>query len=210
MIKLPSDVRHEDVRQWLNDGIFFAKVDNEWELARFVDSDELDNGLPFVSIRTAPDDVRRRVGREDIRVHWPLCGAINYNGRAYYVERRSVRQWGRTFRSSHTYLYTLRRDREHAYMLQEERGRGYTDELLQAVFCPEYPRDLRAAVNSFSRNVYAVALNRHIILSIQEGVVSVLHNTNYVGTINRDTLEFVGDESLVHTSRVVQLLAVSE
>ena len=210
MIKLPSDVQHSDVQQWLNDGVFFVKVRKEWELGRYRDSNERDDGTPYVEVVMQRDDTRRKVSREDIRAHWPLCGAINLDGSAYHIERRSVRQWGRTFRASHAYVHSIRRSTgEEVSMVRNNRGQGFTTDMLQALFCPVYPENLAHALSMFERTTQAVALNRHIILHIYNGSVHVMHNTAHVGTVNRDTMEFTGDRHLVHTKRIEHLLAVS-
>ena len=162
MIELPHDMRREDVSQWLEGGVFYAqpREGSEWKLA-------LLRGVPepgLVSVRWVSTGDSAEVPYEQVRGHWPECGAINGERFAFYVQRLQRRQWRRTY-NARCVRVTVPGKWQH---LKSLGARALTldpngPEFLRAVFDPSYP-SVEEAFNMLRNERPSVAITRHVIL----------------------------------------------
>jgi hypothetical protein len=202
MIALPEDIHPHDVRQWLGSGVFFASPEpgaEQWRLAwlddegpEVVEDLEDEDGSEIVELQI-PEERRilvrwvatrqaSYVGLQDIRCHWPTCGAINVPDHpAVYVERLQVRQYRRTYNAQCT--------RTHVpgqwFLFKQGKLRGDITEsagLLKALFYPEYPATVGKAYARL-RELGSVAINRHITLVGDPGSPEVYYRTARAGVI---------------------------
>lgn len=183
MIKLPENMLGSDVEQWLW---------NTW----FWDAGE-GRPLRFQHVEDSSTIAASTLGgtmvlidKEDVRAHWPACGAINVNEIALYVQRNQVRQYRRSYTSD---FVDVEVPRKWDLMKKGCRTRhltGETAEVVEQLFNPEYPT-LEDAVSELTRGeAHARALNRHVMLVGQADKILVYYGGphNLVGRLQENTL----------------------
>lgn len=166
MMELPPDISPNDIAQWLEGGVFYARRGRErpWFLATY--NGVRDNGQ--VDVFHVGEPERSTVHPHNICVHWPKCGAINIaKGFAVYVQRLQRKQYRRTY-NSRCIRTSVPGKWQALKRLQPEDI--YIDhgshEFIQALFEPEYPLNTYEAIHRMTQGEWAsVALNPQIILA---------------------------------------------
>ena len=180
MQQLPEDISREDLSQWLGRGFFYADVP---EVGRVLCSlvEVHDPNTVYVIPLGTRNPVRVR--REDIWSHWPLCGCINTQHGALYVQRKVERQWRRVY-SGRFVTITIPWEWE-AIRLRPPLGgyNGDNAEVVKALFSPEYPGSVGEAMERIDgpKTPGTVALNRLIIFDKEGGLH---YNGDLIGHLN--------------------------
>jgi hypothetical protein len=168
MLKLPDDIHHRDVQQWVGGGFVLikGKVAAHYDNGDFFpdDSDE-DERRPWFSVEGAEE---RQYDLGDIMCHWPRCGSINTGrGFALYVQREQRRQWRRTYNTRCVVSSTpLKRQVARRYgnrMVSTFSDVGYW-QTVQALFFPEYVSPLVALESIYEKEAMTVAVSPQVIL----------------------------------------------
>lgn len=164
MIELPDDIGRDDMYQWLDGGVFLVSVDEEWRPAVLVAAHEGAGPDRLVRVVLVGGNRRVDVEQRDIRAHWPVCGAINMDRFALYVQRLQRRQYRRTFnprcvRVSVPGKWACLK----ALSAQELQVDMIDDDFLLELFNPTYPNDMGQALASLNERA-SIALNPALVL----------------------------------------------
>lgn len=185
MIALPSGMSAHDVSQWLSDGVFLARRNSnaEWRpctLLRFEDGIRVRDVATREAFTANPDN---------IRAHWPVCGAVNLlEGPAglppfaVYVRRLQRKQYRRTYNNG-CLRVSVMRTWQHLKMYPREllNVHPMSNQVINAAFFPTYPT-LDEAQKMMRDGRVSVALDPNIIL-VSGPDVHVYYKEVYAGTL---------------------------
>ena len=193
MIPLPNDITADDAHQWLNRGIFYARLNDTWELGLLVEI----HPNREITVRLVKDALLHTVHNDDIRCHWPACGAINTPELALYVQRHQERQYRRTFVPG-----SVRLVYPDKWLLLKTVNPGIlqrrVDEwsIIEPLFNPTYPSCMEEA-KEMLREVPSVALTPQIMLVGDYREPKVYYRGERMGVITDNVLRSTGDPRVV-------------
>jgi hypothetical protein len=179
MIPLPKQITPQDVNQWLQHGWFVAEYEGNQIIGQLREF----NGETMYMYDLKTKRVKQ-VMTESVRVHWPMCGAINVGPIALYIIRRQLKQWRRTYNSRQVHMQIPRK-----WEAMKVYGDVLRDlspdapDVVAALFDPTYPvyddarEDIQQGV-AFSR-----ALSPHIILAGTPDTLLVYNRGDLAGRI---------------------------
>lgn len=157
MSRIPNDVRGDDLQQW---------VGNTWVECNGSPVRVVEVEYERVFVRRGYDDTEG-VDPRDLRLRWPLCGAVNVGQLgALYVQRRAERQWRRSYSARQVrirYVQEWELVKRCSPLL--ELGADHVT-LVEALFNPAYPPSFDAAVAAIRLDDRpSVALDHRVILA---------------------------------------------
>lgn len=186
MFPIPDDP-HADVRQWLNNGVFCDAAGTAIKYVGLSRAAPNSNVLGIILPRSAEGDANEEcvVLRGDVRLHWPLGGAVNNTDYrfAFIVQRLPRRQYARTF--SHNQVECLVPRGFEVLAKVNRRGvvRTTQDDVLRAIFYPTYPTDYEQVSEMLDSGWASVAMTRRITVVLSDGKDLVYDGMTHVGHI---------------------------
>lgn len=194
MLPFPEEQSMDDSHAWLRDG-WFCREDGH--PLRFYDAyEDTIIGMDYASTGRGE---RHSVQFDDVRVHWPKCGAVNLTHHAVFVDRIAERQWTQTYRSRSVVVKIPGK-----WHIMREIGVENLDctdpdayELVHSLFTPLYP-SLPMALNALRRGIMAsVAITPHLTLVKRGDDTLVYHRTRLVAELVGGRLNEIGGHSKV-------------
>jgi len=203
MFQVPRDDDFADIRQWLNGGLFCDEAGIAYKFTG-MGEDRRATGWPVYpdeSLAVAPRNFRQ----SEIYLHWPLCGAVNNKNKkfALYVQRLPRRQYARTFCPQQVEVL-VPRGYEVLARIGTRRNSldANSNEVLRALFYPEYPANYEEAEQWLEDGWLSVALTRRVTLVKAEGKLLVFDGMTHVGHVmHRKLCPFT---STHHTLKVLK------
>lgn len=186
MKSIPEDVSMVDLHQWLGQGWFFYKEGETLVPAQLVDE---------MRISTI-DDNCYHVQYSLTFPFWPVCGALNLDGYAIYLERLQRRQYRRTYNSRCLSLTIPRKWEVMKSPVASAVGISTLTpddhEVIKAAFEPKYYTYTSAMRMMHTEGWVSVALNPYVIVSGGHEKCHVYYRRKLVGTIKDGCLTPIG------------------
>lgn len=186
---LPSNLRLEDIDQWLSGGwfLFQSGDDSAPEPASLTGVDG-EYGAQLM------DGSRYPLKPDATFPFWPACGAVNLNGYAVYLERLQQRQYRRTYNTSCINMHLPRKwDVMKRYGTAVSALTADSEDVVRAVFSPIY-YTFSQAINMLDENWVSIALNPHLIVSGRNGEYHVYYRNKLIGTVSQGRITPIGSQ----------------